>query len=202
MVSVHYLLPFTGLQGKGSDSDFFICFSPDQYLHKLIRPHKPFLPQAEESQLLPIEQMIHFPIFFLHFSVQLTLAHPYLSCTGEPRDVALSVLSREEGPPFQLLATLLMQLRRLLASLATPHCLLFHLVSTNIHRCLSVQLVSPQPILELGFGSSCQELLEAHAGPVLPPAFQVLRNVSPLPPQPSGVSTTPPGFAPPAICCS
>lgn len=163
-----------------------------RYLHKLIRPPKPSLLQVEESQLslLPIEQMLHSPIFFLDFFVQLTPAHPYLSCTEKPRDVALSVLSREEGPPFQLLATFLMQLRRLRASLAsrTPHCLVFNLVSTNMHRCLSTQLLCSWSALSpsccWGFTSSCEglcislsELHEAHVGLVLTPV-QVLLNGS------------------------
>lgn len=139
-----YLSLSTTEEGLTQTSLFFSPLS--RYLHKLIRTPKPSLLQVGESQLshlLPIEQMLHSPIFFLDFFVQLASAHPYLSCTGEPRDVALSGLSREEGP-FQLLATLLMQPRRLLALLATrtPRWLLFHPVSTDMHRCLSAELLS------------------------------------------------------------
>lgn len=63
---------------------------PDQVFTQIDKTLLCFRLKSLSSQLLPIEQIIHSPIFFLDFFVQLTLAHPYLSCSGEPRDVAFA----------------------------------------------------------------------------------------------------------------
>lgn len=151
LICVHRLLPFTGHHWEETDFSLFLPPPTVRYLQTLVRsPWAAFAASWRASALsaFPIWQMLLSPSSLGTFA-RLTPVCPYISCSGEPRNVALPVLSREEG---SLSATLLLtQPRGQLALFATRALcqLMFNPVSTKMYRSFSVELLSSQSATSL-----------------------------------------------------